>query len=866
MRPLVVFILFFTVCRAHAQNGTYMLRHYQPGGEAAGQTVFDIAQDNHGLMYFAVQRGVLRFDSRNWDLLQTGGAVYDLWFDNNTLFTAGWNGAGKIALHNPAEWRFEQLKGAAATSLFRVTGTTGQLFFGNDRFIYEYANDTLKQLTAERQEWVALLTAENIPYVSSGEGKTFVLKQNNLVPVAFAPLHNTAVIFAETHHQHTLFGTDEGRLFVLESGKYLRTLKLADSAYARASVVVSACWITPDLVALGTLRGGVMFVNPLTGHTEQIINYASGLPDNEILALAADRNRNVWVAHRYGITRIMPFIPLRSFAHYPGLEGTPLCAERFNGTLYTGTALGLYRLDREDRYEELVYYVEVPVTVKPAGKTQANETRAGKEKSGWFGFLKRRKPAVQPDKSENNPVITEYKVTYRREKRTLRMLRASEYVFRKVQGIDARISGLQVWNGRLLASGMAGLWEISENRAQLLLDEPVRYLLTRPGNITAISHDGKVHRMQVLSNQTFRAEADSTIFDATYVLPDADSTTWICTTSRLYEIKNHAIRSLPIANPDYDAVYGVMHHNHLLFTSSGRVWALDSRRFALTPVDSLSGYTLALPDAGRIWLRFEDGWKVLGQDPGRQQLSYLSIIPDIAGIHTAQHSGNLWITTSSGELIYFRQDALLPVTAHFPLLIRRIKINETPVEQVPLPVRLIGENNAVQVQVVLPEYNMPEAVKYRYRLAGLVNTWSDWSPNHAVLDFPFLPEGKYRLEVQAQTPDGYTTNIQTLPIAVLPPYWKRWWFYALEFGVFSLLVLSSFRLSNRYRIVSRILSLLSIIILIEFIQTVAGTSLQVGGGPVAEFLIQVMIAFIILPVEGYLRNIMLRSIEKNQRL
>lgn len=217
-----------------------------------------------------------------------------------------------------------------------------------------------------------------------------------------------------------------------------------------------------------------------------------------------------------------------------------------------------------------------------------------------------------------------------------------------------------------------------------------------------------------------------------------------------------------------------------------------------------------------------------------------------------------------GELIYFRRDAVLPVAVYYPLLLKSVSINHQPVDASQRSIRLVGEANPLRIHVVLPEYSSPDLVQYRYKLGGLNSEWSSWSQGHATLDFPFLPEGKYRLEIQAQTHSGYITDPEVLHIHVLPPYWNRWWFYALEFGVFSLLVISSFRLSSRYRIISRVLSLLSIIILIEFIQTVAGTTFALEGGPVVEFLVQVGIAFIILPVEGFLRNFMIRSIEKNK--
>jgi len=71
-------------------------------------------------------------------------------------------------------------------------------------------------------------------------------------------------------------------------------------------------------------------------------------------------------------------------------------------------------------------------------------------------------------------------------------------------------------------------------------------------------------------------------------------------------------------------------------------------------------------------------------------------------------------------------------------------------------------------------------------------------------------------------------------------------------------VLLSLRLSSKYLLVSRILSLLTIILLIQFIQTAASATFS-SKSPVIDFIIQVFIAFLILPVEGYLRKLMFKS-------
>lgn len=54
--------------------------------------------------------------------------------------------------------------------------------------------------------------------------------------------------------------------------------------------------------------------------------------------------------------------------------------------------------------------------------------------------------------------------------------------------------------------------------------------------------------------------------------------------------------------------------------------------------------------------------------------------------------------------------------------------------------------------------------------------------------------------------------------------------------------------------------LITIILLIEFIQTVAGATFASKESPVMDFFIQVGVALVILPIESYLRNLMLRSI------
>ncbi|MEJ0031241.1 MAG: hypothetical protein WDO15_13065 [Bacteroidota bacterium] len=103
------------------------------------------------------------------------------------------------------------------------------------------------------------------------------------------------------------------------------------------------------------------------------------------------------------------------------------------------------------------------------------------------------------------------------------------------------------------------------------------------------------------------------------------------------------------------------------------------------------------------------------------------------------------------------------------------------------------------------------------------------------------------------------SEVDKIQISVVPPYWRQPWFYGLEVAFFSILVLLSVRLSvvnPKYKPISRVLSLLTVILVIQLIQSTADALIQIDSSPVIEFLIQVSIALLVLPLESRLRRLM----------
>ncbi|HZG25197.1 MAG TPA: two-component regulator propeller domain-containing protein [Chitinophagaceae bacterium] len=95
-----------------------------------------------------------------------------------------------------------------------------------------------------------------------------------------------------------------------------------------------------------------------------------------------------------------------------------------------------------------------------------------------------------------------------------------------------------------------------------------------------------------------------------------------------------------------------------------------------------------------------------------------------------------------------------------------------------------------------PYYSASGEVRYSYMLEGVDQDWVDaGSVNFA--SYSNISGGSYQFKVRATVSQGvWLPNYSTIQIEVIPPFWKRWWFFAIC-GLFAAGVIYSI---YRYRI------------------------------------------------------------------
>jgi len=84
------------------------------------------------------------------------------------------------------------------------------------------------------------------------------------------------------------------------------------------------------------------------------------------------------------------------------------------------------------------------------------------------------------------------------------------------------------------------------------------------------------------------------------------------------------------------------------------------------------------------------------------------------------------------------------------------------------------EQPALRFEYGLNSYLRPDQTRYRVRLEGLERDWTRWSQETS-RDYPQLPAGRYRFQVQARDVTGRVLDSEPLPVNVLPRWYEHPW-------------------------------------------------------------------------------------------
>ncbi|MDX2195266.1 MAG: hypothetical protein NW207_02525 [Cytophagales bacterium] len=931
--PLICYLITFAV---YSQKGDYFISNYSPENEQIENENFAIVQDSRGQMFFANNRGVLRFDGRTWEIINTPSTSIALYkhTDTDNIYVGCLDDFGVLTQNTNGTLSYKSLYHAQTDliNVSQITSLQNTIYFMTESnvYVYDIATDKIisKIQSTSVSNFSAVFEMNNNIYIQDIENQIYTIDKNELLPTTFAGINDEKIIFTSTDKSGKMYliATQNNNLYSAE-GTNITYIPVEDKAYLNFAAINGGVMVSDNVAAISTNKGGVLLLNPRTGKTISVINYYSGLPDDEIFAIGMDNQSGVWVAHEYGFSRIDYTLPFRNYTSYPGLEGHIETVAFHNGKLWVGTSEGLYYLDKVINYNDVSRIARQKLRKqgedeeKKEGKlnTYVRDQKTKFEKiRNFFGFRKK------SDNKENIPAETNpdtTKVDKKKNKKFLgifnrkdkeieqpalqkstnianspatllpakpkdsikkqiasnegantQAISSIKYMYKKLQGMDAKCRQLIPYSGLLYAATQDGVYEINDKKYTKISYKPTThlYICDQYHKIFTGTSDNKLLIFSKTNTLTWGSEPmvlGPYHEPVNTITEDNEHNIWVSFSTFLIKLTNNAgnydkTDTIPVYNPFSDDLITVHFggQTHVIISNKAYSIAKNSTKLQKSEIEYFKSGNfsrLIHSQHNAVWVNKKHDWQCFGNCPlPTHCYPYFNMFSNIQDIIVQDNGQKCWIITKNDEIFLLDPATIAKIPNKSLVFLKNITGNDgTSLESQKL---LLDETHShITFTYVNPVFIDNQAVEYQYYVKNLMNTWSEWSTDNNV-SFSYIPSGSYELVMRSRNVFGQVTESAPIKFKIEPPYWQQWWFYLSEVLFFGTLLVVSFVL-NRSNIgnpwISRVLTFITIVMLIELADTVIASYFRITDSPVTSFAIQVGIALLVLPFERVLSAI-----------
>ena len=245
-------------------------------------------------------------------------------------------------------------------------------------------------------------------------------------------------------------------------------------------------------------------------------------------------------------------------------------------------------------------------------------------------------------------------------------------------------------------------------------------------------------------------------------------------------------------------------------TNQGGLHRLDPTNGAITFYSTADGLpsnhisSIIGDDKGNLWLGTYQGLSRFNPNTGTfRNYDTNDGLPDNEFTLGAvqKKDGRLWYGTMNGY-VHFDPDSIKDNPIPPPVYLSVLKINGKERALPEDALELFHSENFLSLDFVALNYNSPGKNQYAYMLEGVDKDWVQ-SGNRRYVSYSDLEPGKYVFRVKASNNDGvWNEKGPALPITIHPPWWHSDWAYAI-YGLLLLVVVGIFDRYRRRRILEK---------------------------------------------------------------
>jgi len=903
-------LLLLCTCflQVNAQSGDLFLRNYDIPLKNIEAENFAAAQGGNGLMYFANKKGIISYDGVAWEIIRTNTTPYSLTADSKVsgrVYVGCRNDFGYLQTLKTGKDQYVSLldKKVDCGEINRIILTKEFAYFYSEKAVFQVSLKSNKiihtwQVQPDRVFMGMTQIGEKIYINIRGKG-LYLLQDKSMTPVSntgkYADLYIKASIPFDS--RRVLLGLSDHSTYLFD-GRTIESYVPAAKDYIKGNVIQTGLTLGNDKIALGTLSGGVIIVNKNSNETEYMLNYQTGLPDDEVFALCTDKQGGIWICHAQGISRADMRLPVRAFSGYAGLVGNVESLITVNDSLFVATSDGLFYLFKVNRYEEVEGFIRkeqkyvqtvetVTRTVKISEPQASGRLRRYQMPKDGFKPEERKIEIGEeletkrvPVKAYSTETITSLFST--KEAREAYALQSIPYIFKKVEGLDAKCRQMIYHKGSILVASNLGLYKVNNQQSgvtsqAILPNTYVNFMLfseRNPDYLYVASNEGLVIMHYEAGNWKVHTQIKEAFKTAIYSIMEQGQLVWLGAESRVFKAtldENYLPQKLPqkYEFPESfseDVIVRTLKGQPAFILSSG-IYSYSAKTDKMFKNPRLDRYFNArsrvfYQQKGYTWIK-NTAWQNISQPSQSDTLKtiFLDFFNNLEEVYVDK-SRNIWLVDNN-NLYRISANADIKKDAQFNTYIRNIYSKSG--EFLPLDRAVFDYNRqalSLTFKLATPFYQGEGEIEYQYWLEGLSEGWSEWN-TQAVIAFPFLPSGEYKLHVRARNIFEQQSQEKVFAFKVEPPFWETYWFYGLQLVILLTLLILSFlfnRSGKRSRL-SFVLSLISIITIFEFLFLLFEPYVDnvANGIPVLKLGMNIMLALSLSPLERFLRSVLYKT-------
>lgn len=726
--------------------------------------VWDIIQDQRGLIYIATSYGLHEFDGENWRTIDGFESVVPRCFamdDDGIIYLAGINIMGYLMPDSAGKTKFVSIanklpKGVEIGRIEFVKYLNGKVHFAgwNSIAVYDINSDTIHHFQTDSRSYPNFILDNKMYYKVAGKGVKY-FENDTLISALNGNLFDGLAIsdFINISDKEVLGVSPKQQFYIynldtLYEKNYNLPIELSDKYLYKLNK------LSKDYTAISYLSGGFLIVDknwkPITHIYEDHGINQEGF--NSFL----DREGNLWLCTNYGLAVVELSSTYSVFSKNSGISGQVNDFEMMNGNIYVATTTGLF------------------------SKPWSNEL------SPVFG--KSQKFSAIPNSDLYNDDILKGKGPL--------MVRAYTSV------------------GQIKNEKYDKLFPRSETQSQLTyLKDSLRVLTVGPDGsdmlVFDLIKDNWVHT-HTLSNDVLPERIYNLCYD------ELHDKVW---GSNVESIFSFGLSEKPIGIIDYtsfgieqglpDSLYNwvMIINDELLISTSKGLFEFDYSQREFYKSDKFHNYFESKPLVNLFAQNDFTFWYLTQtNERGKIQVENSEVKANwrMAAVLSNNVNNVSWSEKGAlfgltNEIVYFQNDKEEDFGFKYSALVRQVDIisnqdttlfhgtfingdSSTGYSQNEI-FQLKPSQNALRFSYSVPYYRHPEKRHYSHQLKGFEEDWSEWT-DKTEKEYTNLPSGKYVFKVKAR--NGFLTEseIGTFEFVISKPWYFSFWIYLLYFALF----------------------------------------------------------------------------------